>query len=90
MKNLTAYVENKNRWTALFKTMPWDLADPKDWQRIYESLECDLSPENLTCDGELRGRALQTKAAHLKSAMAELKKLADLNDVSLKEIDYGY
>ena len=90
MKNLTVYVENKNRWNAIFKQKPWDLSNSKDLQAIYESLECDLSPENLTCDGEIRGRALQTKAAHLKGAMAELKKLADLNDITLKELDYGF
>lgn len=90
MKNLTVYVENKNRWNAIFKQKPWDLSNPKDLQAIYESLDCDLSPENLTCDGELRGRALQTKAAHLKGAMAELKKLADLNDITFKEIGYEF
>jgi hypothetical protein len=35
-------------------------------------LESDLSPENLTCDGEVRGSALQQKARFLNRAAEEL------------------
>lgn len=90
MKNLVAYVQTKNRWNALFNRAPWDLSNPKDFQDIFQSLDCDLSPENLTCDGELRGQALQTKTAHLKGAMAELRALAERNGVFLKEYGYDY
>lgn len=90
MKNLTAYVQNKNRWNALFNRAPWDLNNTDDYQAIYESLDCDLSPENLTCDGELRGRALQTKTKLLKGAMADLKQLADITGTPFKEYGYNY
>jgi hypothetical protein len=44
--------------------------------RDLQGVECDLSPENLTCDGELRGPALRKRAAALqakrKALVAEL------------------
>lgn len=35
------------------------------------SLYCALSPENLSCDGELRGSRLQTKYRGLNKRIAE-------------------
>jgi hypothetical protein len=40
----------------------------------FSSLAGQLSPENLSCDGELRGRALQTKANRLRREWAALEK----------------
>ena len=42
--------------------------------RDLQGVECDLSPENLSCDGELRGRALMQKAARLRAKRAALVK----------------
>jgi hypothetical protein len=42
----------------------------RDLQRV----ECELSPENLCCDGELRGKALLDKAARLNRQRAALVK----------------
>jgi hypothetical protein len=44
-----------------------------DLTRLRGEIECDLSPENLTCDGELSGDNLQRKAAHLNRVKAELE-----------------
>jgi hypothetical protein len=41
-----------------------------------DDLENDLSPENLTCDGELRGAKLVQKANKLKAAYSELQTLS--------------
>jgi hypothetical protein len=35
-------------------------------------LESDLSPENLTCDGEIRGQAVIQKSRFLRRAAEEL------------------
>jgi hypothetical protein len=35
--------------------------------RDLQTVECQLSPENLTCDGELRGTALRKRAAALNA-----------------------
>jgi hypothetical protein len=47
----------------------------KDRQRIAESLDSDLSPENLTCDGEVRGAQLQAKYRFLTRAAEELRSI---------------
>ena len=41
------------------------LANADQW---LERIENELSPENLTCDGELRGTGLRTKYRELKAA----------------------
>lgn len=43
-------------------------------RRQFQSLACALSPENLACDGELRGRALATKAKRLRGEWSKLEK----------------
>lgn len=40
--------------------------------RDLQTVECQLSPENLTCDGEIRGSALMRRAAALHRRQKEL------------------
>jgi hypothetical protein len=79
MKNLEAYIDDKNRWRRVFKQTEIN-SDPrkltsKEAEDLFRNLGADLSPENLTCDGELRGRALQARAARLHGAVRELTAL---------------
>lgn len=67
------YVEQKNSWGKIFGNRPLSLLNKQDRQKIADSLDADLSPENLTCDGELRGPALQAKANFLRRAADELR-----------------
>ena len=53
MKALKEYVEKKNQWNAIFGGAPLDLNNAQDRQKIAEAIDGDLSPENLSCDGEL-------------------------------------
>jgi hypothetical protein len=69
MKHLEGYLAQKNLWRTMFKEQP--LEYPRDREKIIDLLENDLSPENLTCDGELRGKALLRKATQLKYALKE-------------------
>lgn len=69
------YVEQKNRLNSVFGESKLRLSNSKDAQKIADMLDCDLSPENLACDGELRGTALRTKANFLRRAASELKAL---------------
>ena len=85
MKALTAYINQKNGWNAIFGGYQYEIKTAQGRQRVAQSLECDLSPENLTCDGELRGAQVQTKLRALKQAVAELKKL----DPSVKMYDFS-
>jgi len=66
------YVEQKNRWNAIFKGRQLSLLNKADRQAIANSLDADLSPENLTCDGEIRGQALRQKQAYLFRCAEEL------------------
>ena len=69
------YVERKNSFAKLFGTKPLSLLNAKDRQAIADSLDSDLSPENLTCDGEVRGAQLQAKYRFLTRAAQELQSI---------------
>lgn len=84
MSALTDYVEQKNRWEAVFGRAPLSLAIAADRQRIAGDLDSDLSPENLTCDGEVRGAELQRKYKQLTTAAAQLQKV----DPTVKFYEY--
>jgi hypothetical protein len=78
MQNITAltdYMDRTNRMARLFGNRQLTLDSAADRQRIAERLEGDLSPENLTCDGELRGAELQRRAKFLNACVKELRAL---------------
>lgn len=76
MKNtLQEYVDQLNRWGSIFSRDSLDLQYPSDRQRIADHLASDLSPENLTCDGELRGQALIKRSRFLNACVKELREL---------------
>lgn len=66
------YVEQKNKWRAIFNQKPLSLLNAKDRQAIANSIDSELSPENLTCDGELRGAQVHQKFRYLTRAAEEL------------------
>ena len=66
------YVEQKNKWRAVFNQKPLSLLNKQDRQAIANSIDSELSPENLTCDGELRGSAVQQKFRYLTRCAEEL------------------
>lgn len=72
---LTQYIERKNFTRALFNEAEIDPANisPKEARELLDSLEGDLSPENLCCDGELRGAALRAKTKMLTEAKKALE-----------------
>jgi hypothetical protein len=77
---LDRYVEDLNNVRQLFNRAghcqhKLSLTNAKDRKFIREQLECDLSPENLCCDGELSGARLQVKSKYLNGALRELNKL---------------
>lgn len=72
---LEAYVERKNAWGKLFGAPALSLLNARDRQRIAESIEADLSPENLTCDGELPRSQVQARYNQLTRAARELQSI---------------
>ena len=75
ISTIEQYVADKNRWSAIFKGPQLSLLNAKDRQKVAASLDADLSPENLTCDGEVRGAQLQAKYRFLTRAAQELQSI---------------
>ena len=84
MKALQAYIDSKNKWNAIFKGEQFEIKTAKGRQRVADSLDCDLSPENLTCDGELSRAQVNAKFKRLTGAAMDLRKL----DPSVKMYEY--
>lgn len=76
--SLQAFIQQENRVTELFgRTSDLLPTDPENLtreqkQKLADRVACALSPENLTCDGELRGAKLQAKTRMLQKAKADL------------------
>ena len=83
MKNLKAYVDQKNRWDAIFGKAHLVIGEHN--QHIAECIDSNLSPENLTCDGELSRTAVQQRYKQLTAAARELKQL----DPTVKFSEYS-
>ena len=83
MKNLQKYLDQKNQWNAIFGGKPMVIG--RDNQRIADMIDGDLSPENLTCDGELSRSQVQTRYRTLTVAAKELKQL----DPSVKFYEFA-
>ena len=75
MKALNEYVEGRNRIRAMFKQRPLSLDSAKDRQQLADDISCSLSPENLTCDGELPRSVVERKWQMLTRVRQQLQKL---------------
>ncbi len=84
MKKLQKFVEQKNHWNSFFKGPQYSLNSAKDRQALAEMIDASLSPENLTCDGELPRSEVQRRYNELMAAARELKQL----DPSVKFYEY--
>jgi hypothetical protein len=58
-----------------FKGRQFELQTAQGRQEVANSLDSDLSPENLTCDGELPRSQVQSKYRQLSRAAEQLMKL---------------
>lgn len=85
ISTLEAYVAQRNAWGKIFGQKPLSLLNASDRQRIANMIDGDLSPENLTCDGEVRGQALQNKYNMLNRAAQELLSI----DSSVEFFEYN-
>ena len=73
-KDLYNYVEQKNKWNAIFnsKARPLDLDLFEDRQRVANMIDSELSPENLTCDGELPAATVRARHKQLTTVAKQL------------------
>lgn len=75
ISTLEQYVERKNKWRAIFNQPALSLLNAKDRQTIADGIDGELSPENLTCDGELPRSVVQLKFRELTRCAQELKSI---------------
>lgn len=75
ISTLEQYVARKNEWAKLFGGRELSLLNAKDRQSIMNSLDADLSPENLTCDGELSRKEVDQRYRFFTRAVQELQSI---------------
>jgi len=72
ISTLEAYVAQKNTWNKIFKKRELSLLNAQDRQAIANSIDAEMSPENLTCDGELHPAMVRDKMRRLTRCAEEL------------------
>ena len=75
MKALQNFVAQKNHWNSFFNGTQYSLNTAKDRQALADMIDSALSPENLTCDGELPRAEVNRRYKELMTAAKQLKKL---------------
>ena len=79
MQSLQKYIVQKNQWASLFKgqrTEPlYEVTTTAGRKRVAEAIDCELSPENLSCDGELPMSQVNARYRALTAAARDLVKL---------------
>lgn len=73
--SLTNYLADKNRFNAIFKQPAVSLDTFAGRQKVADMLDSDLSPENLTCDGERPRAQVAARYKMLTKAARELRTL---------------
>ena len=75
MKELKEFVERENKWSSIFGSPALSLQNAADRKRIASKIDSCLSPENLSCDGELSRTQVNAKFKFLTRAAEQLMKL---------------
>jgi hypothetical protein len=75
MKALQKFIEQKNHWNSFFKGEQYEIKTAKGRQRVADMIDAALSPENLTCDGELPRAEVNRRYKELVTAAKQLKQL---------------
>jgi len=79
MKALQAYIDRQNKYQALFRgqrTEPlYEIQTEAGRLRVAKMIDCALSPENLSCDGELPRAEVNRRYRELNAAATALIKL---------------
>ena len=74
MKALNAYIQQQNRWNSLFSgnVVVYEIKTAQGRKRLAEHIDSRLSPENLTCDGELSRSEVNARYRELTNAAKDL------------------
>ena len=88
MKALTALIKQENDWSSIFnpKFVAYEVQTSAGRERVAKLIDAKLSPENLSCDGELPRSQVQARYRALTSAAKDLLKL----DPSMAQFMYEF
>jgi len=86
MKALQAFIDQKNHWNSFFNGEQYEIQTAQGRQRVADMIDAALSPENLTCDGELSNTEVNRRFKELDTAAKQLRKL----DPTVKFYEYDY
>ena len=92
MKNLQHYIDNRNQWNSFFpnsKQITFPL-DQKTVNDLARSLDSDLSPENLHCDGEASPSQARRKYAQLQGVLTELRTYCEDRGIDMPHMYEAY
>jgi hypothetical protein len=84
MRALHEFISQKNHWNSFFQGEQYEIQTAKGRQRVADMIDAALSPENLTCDGELPRAEVNRRYNELMTAAKQLKKL----DPAVKFYEY--
>ena len=88
MKALNALIKQENDWFSMFngKFVAYEVATAQGRERVAKMIDAKLSPENLSCDGELPMSQVRARYRSLTSAAQELVRL----DPSMSQFMYEF
>lgn len=75
MRALQEFIAQKNHWNSFFNGEQYEIKTAKGRQRVADMIDAALSPENLTCDGELPRSEVNRRYRELMTAAKQLKKM---------------
>ena len=88
MKALNALIKQENDWCSMFngKFVAYEVATVTGRERVAKMIDAKLSPENLSCDGELPWGEVQRRYRELTAVAKDLIKL----DPSVAQFMYEF
>ena len=88
MKALQAYIDQQNKWNSLFSgnKVVYEVSTAKGREFVARNIDAALSPENLSCDGELPRAEVARRYRALTTAAQDLVKL----DPSMAQFMYEF
>ena len=88
MKALQTYIDQQNKWNSLFSgnVVKYEVQTAKGREFVARNIDAALSPENLSCDGELPRAEVNRRYRELTAAARDLIKL----DPSMAQFMYEF
>jgi hypothetical protein len=86
MKELNEFVARENQWSSMFKGhVVVEIKTAAGRQRVADRIDSQLSPENISCDGELPRAEVNRRFRFLNKCAAQLLAL----DPSVKFYEFA-